>query len=300
MHSVVKTIGFLAAGLAIGFGASSWMNAQDERTSAARGTGAGELDALEQRIALLERAVHLQSGSRAELESQLADLRLLVESALDGIGDAELAGSGAAGGVALDGGRSALRPAGADRALDGGAVGPLERSRSRERFSEADIERRRLERMLQAGLAPERAQWINRRTQELRMQALNEEYRAAREGTPLDSRAMPGIDEILRGELGDADYERYLEAQGRPTSVTVRDVLGSSPAEQAGLQAGDRVVGYDGRRVFDYRDLSRLTLEGNPGETVALDVIRDGQQIQLYVPRGPIGITGGGYFDRGR
>ena len=31
---------------------------------------------------------------------------------------------------------------------------------------------------------------------------------------------------------------------------------------------------------------------------VALDVVRDGQEIQLYVPRGPIGIMGGGRFGR--
>jgi hypothetical protein len=34
-------------------------------------------------------------------------------------------------------------------------------------------------------------------------------------------------------------------------------------------------------------------LEGQPGQVVAVDVIRDGQLVQLYVPRGPIGITGG-------
>jgi S1-C subfamily serine protease len=76
-------------------------------------------------------------------------------------------------------------------------------------------------------------------------------------------------------------------------------VLGSSPAEQAGLQPGDEVVAYAGKRVFDMSDLNGLTYEGTAGELVAVEVLRDGQPVQVYVPRGPIGIMGGGRF-RGR
>jgi hypothetical protein len=39
--------------------------------------------------------------------------------------------------------------------------------------------------------------------------------------------------------------------------------------------------------------LNQLILDGSPGQTVVVDVLRDGQQIQVYVPRGPIGITSG-------
>ena len=41
-----------------------------------------------------------------------------------------------------------------------------------------------------------------------------------------------------------------------------------------------------------------VTLEGTPGESVVVDVRRGGQNVQLVMPRGPIGITGGGF--RGR
>jgi S1-C subfamily serine protease len=73
----------------------------------------------------------------------------------------------------------------------------------------------------------------------------------------------------------------------------VRDVLATSPGARAGLKPGDQVVSFDGQRVFDMSDINRLVLEGQPGQVVAVDVIRDGQLVQLYVPRGPIGITGG-------
>jgi S1-C subfamily serine protease len=102
----------------------------------------------------------------------------------------------------------------------------------------------------------------------------------------------------MRTELGDADYERYLAATGRPTSVGVRDILASSPAETAGLMPGDEIIAYDGRRVFDMRELNALTLEGTAGESVVVDVRREGRTVQLVMPRGPIGIFGGGF--RGR
>ena len=97
----------------------------------------------------------------------------------------------------------------------------------------------------------------------------------------------------MRTELGEADYERYRAAMGQPTSVGVADVLASSPAERAGLMPGDEIVAYGGKRVFDVGELNALTLEGTAGESVVLDVRRDGQNVQLVMPRGPIGITGG-------
>ena len=61
----------------------------------------------------------------------------------------------------------------------------------------------------------------------------------------------------------------------------------------AGLQPGDEIVSYDGKRVFDMRELNAFTLEGRAGESVVVDVRRDGRTVQLVMPRGPIGITGG-------
>src|SRR5690606_14265180 len=147
---------------------------------------------------------------------------------------------------------------------------------------------------IDAGFTYDRATWIERRTAELQMQQLEAEYEAARNGEPGQTRNMPSVDEALRAELGDAEYERYLDASGRPTRIGVRSVLPSSPAEQVGLRPGDEIVGYAGQRVFDMDDLNRVTLEGRPGESVILEVVRDGQPLQLYVPRGPIGISGGG------
>lgn len=41
-------------------------------------------------------------------------------------------------------------------------------------------------------------------------------------------------------------------------------------------------------------DLHALMLAGTPGEIVAATVIRDGQPLELYVTRGPLGLVEGG------
>ena len=68
-------------------------------------------------------------------------------------------------------------------------------------------------------------------------------------------------------------------------------ILSSSPAENSGLKAGDRIIGYAGERVFNVRDLNKLTVQGEAGESVLLEIERDGEPIQLTIPRGPIGIN---------
>lgn len=97
---------------------------------------------------------------------------------------------------------------------------------------------------------------------------------------------------MLRSELGDADFAQYLEAVGRPTEVWVGAVFSGSAAEQAGMLANDRIVSYDGHRVFGAMELTPLALEGDPGGPVIVDILRDGQPMQLVLPRGPLGIMG--------
>jgi S1-C subfamily serine protease len=171
------------------------------------------------------------------------------------------------------------------------AVAERMRIRREAGLSPEERQRRNVEQLIAAGFAPDRAEWINRRTQELRMQAMQAQYEARRDGRP----QPPGSDEgaALRAELGDADYERFLTAMGRSTTVNVDGVLASSPAERSGLQPGDEIVAYNGKRVFDVAELNELTLGGTTGESVVVDVRRNGQTLQLVMPRGPLGIWGG-------
>jgi hypothetical protein len=46
--------------------------------------------------------------------------------------------------------------------------------------------------------------------------------------------------------------------------------------------------------VFDTAELNSLTRQGTPGETVTVEVQRNGQTVQLSVPRGVLGVQAGG------
>jgi S1-C subfamily serine protease len=72
--------------------------------------------------------------------------------------------------------------------------------------------------------------------------------------------------------------------------VVVRDIIQNSTAEQYGLQANDRIIMYDGQRVFTGQELNNLVSQGTAGVPVLVRVQRDDQQLDFYLPRGPVGI----------
>ena len=225
---------------------------------------------LENRVAALERSLVEERQARQLLQDELLFLTAELERIAAPESGTEATLQSATG--EDDGGSQAGRP---DR---------------RSRFS---VEAR-VERLLEAGFLPGQAEWIARREQELQMQALRARFEAERSGEPIDwmeNRSLAA--DTLRDELGDADYERYLEASGRSTSVSVSSVIESSPAQAAGFKPGDEIVRYDGERVFSMTDLTRQTMAGEPGENIIVDVMRDGNLVQIVMPRGPVGITGG-------
>jgi S1-C subfamily serine protease len=94
----------------------------------------------------------------------------------------------------------------------------------------------------------------------------------------------------VRASLGDPGYDAYLYATGQSNRVIIREMLQGSPAKTAGLNAGDVVLRYDGKRVFTTRELQSATTGGRAGESVHVEVLRNGQRIDVYVPRGPLGV----------
>jgi membrane-associated protease RseP (regulator of RpoE activity) len=283
LKTLLLVVAGLVAGLAIAYftqPSAPPLDAPAAVATAARGAvGVGGSVVDVARLDTLEAALQSEVEQRAVLEARVAELAAELEVVR---GRAPQPGEGPA--------ESAGGEPGAER--------------GRPRFQRDvvalrdDIQRRQVELLIAAGFAPDRAEWINRRTSELRMQQLQAQYDATREGRAFDPGTQLAGERTLRSELGDTDYERYLKALDRPTSVAVQDVLASSPAERSGLKPGDEVVAYGGQRVFDMRELNALTLAGNAGESVVVEVRRDGQNLQLVMPRGPIGIFGGGM--RGR
>jgi C-terminal processing protease CtpA/Prc len=147
-----------------------------------------------------------------------------------------------------------------------------------------------------AGLDPATVADIKRRDDESAMAEINLRNRATREqwlDSPRFNAEMAAIEAQrtpLRDEIGDDAYDRYLFALGETNRVRVDDVLEQSPAAQAGLQTGDLIVRYGDARLFNPSELVNQTRSGTEGEAVQLEIIRDGQRLEVQVPRGPLGL----------
>ncbi len=96
---------------------------------------------------------------------------------------------------------------------------------------------------------------------------------------------------LVRETLGDEKYAEYLEATGRPASVQVTNVLAGSTGDAAGLRPGDQIRRYGSERVFNEGDLMYAILQGEPGETVSVEIERNGSIFHVSVPRGPLGTS---------
>ena len=66
----------------------------------------------------------------------------------------------------------------------------------------------------------------------------------------------------------------------------IADVTATSPAEKAGLQAGDVVVTLDGREMKDSRDLSRAVGNLAPDTEVKVGILRKGEPMDITVTLG--------------
>jgi hypothetical protein len=270
---MMRTVLLVGAGLAAGFAAAYWLAgslpAAEPSTRPVESTPPAPSE-LPGRVVELERQLGAEIEKRTALEQRVGELGRELEelhaAAPAAHSDTDSADSPPAAAADAAGQRYArnFRPQTPDQ---------------------------RISMLEEGGFSPDRAAWIEQRRAELQLQAMQAQY-AQRRGESVDPKQLRP-EQTLRSELGDADYEKYLAAQGRPTNVGVYNVLPSSPAAKAGMQPGDQIVSYAGQRVFNMADLTDLTLQGTPGQSVTLEVQRNQQTVQLVIPRGPLGIGGG-------
>jgi serine protease Do len=71
-----------------------------------------------------------------------------------------------------------------------------------------------------------------------------------------------------------------------PAGALVAEVMEDSPADEAGLERGDIILTFDGHKIKDYGELSRLAAKAEPGSTAELEIIRDGKREHLEVKIG--------------
>ncbi len=111
------------------------------------------------------------------------------------------------------------------------------------------------------------------------------------------------VEYAFLGVTSESLYPQLAEHLGLDTKsgALITDVVGDSPADKAGLKGstgettfqlqhvktgGDVVIAVDGKPVFQNNDLSELVALHKPGDTVTLDVIRDGHHATVDVTLG--------------
>ena len=75
----------------------------------------------------------------------------------------------------------------------------------------------------------------------------------------------------------------YFEGMPVNNGAYVVEVIDGLPAAAAGIQAGDVIVAVDGEPATEEFDLRNLIYTHRPGETVTLDVLRNGTMAQVAV-----------------
>jgi WD40 repeat protein len=82
------------------------------------------------------------------------------------------------------------------------------------------------------------------------------------------------------------------------TGLIVVSVTKGSPAEKMGLKNGDRILNTGGRKLTRVADLTNYVAESRPGQSIFLDVLRDGQKIFLNGKLGTMPQTAKAAVDR--
>ena len=150
--------------------------------------------------------------------------------------------------------------------------------------------------LIKAGIDPALAADIVRRKNLVEMKKLELSDRASRDGYLGTSQYMRELDELnqqdfsIREEIGEEAYDAYLYASGQANRVRATSVMLGSPAEQAGMRDGDLILSYGDQQLFDWGELKSATTEGERGEYVNVTIMRNGELMNLWVPRGPLGV----------
>lgn len=150
--------------------------------------------------------------------------------------------------------------------------------------------------LLRAGVTPEAAEDIIWRRSQLSLARLDLRDEAAREGWLGTARYREELRSLneqrvsIEDEIGADAYDRYLYETGQPNRVAVDSVLPGSAADETGLQPGDVIESYGDVKVLSFDDLRGATSSGERGELVPVSVVRGGERVEVWMPRGPIGI----------
>ena len=71
-----------------------------------------------------------------------------------------------------------------------------------------------------------------------------------------------------------------------PRGSTGPAVIADSPADEAGLREGDIITAIDGERIDTAQGLDQSLTQYAPGDELSLDVLREGETLELEIELG--------------
>ncbi|MFW5969383.1 MAG: PDZ domain-containing protein, partial [Halofilum sp. (in: g-proteobacteria)] len=74
----------------------------------------------------------------------------------------------------------------------------------------------------------------------------------------------------------------------KPTGALISETVPDGPAERAGLKAGDVILEFDGKQVVEAADLPPMVGRIQAGESVPVEVLRDGERKTIDVEVGAL------------
>lgn len=97
--------------------------------------------------------------------------------------------------------------------------------------------------------------------------------------------------EIRRGWIGvriQSVTPEIASTLGLPEAhgALVAGLMPGGPAEAAGIETGDLVVGFEGQKIREMRDLPRIVAETDIGKTATIEILRAGKEKSLKVKIG--------------
>lgn len=73
----------------------------------------------------------------------------------------------------------------------------------------------------------------------------------------------------------------YAQGEDAKDGMRVGGIMAGSPAEKAGLREGDVITRFNDDKIANMMDYTNALAKGRPGQTVKLQVLRDGKPVQI-------------------
>jgi serine protease Do len=108
------------------------------------------------------------------------------------------------------------------------------------------------------------------------------------------SQSLIAHGKVVRGYMGVSiqnvtpDMAKNLKLKDVTTGVIVSDVVADGPAEKAGMEQGDVIVSFDGKKIEDTTQLRNLVAQTDPGSSVNVTVVRNNKEVELSLKVGDL------------